>query len=103
MTDGKASRYEKVTDPSLFVFLPDAEKATGIAVLICPGGGYGVLAFSHEGYAIAKWLNDNGIAAIILKYRLPSDIIMKDKSIGPLQDAQEAMRIIRRNAAKMEY
>jgi acetyl esterase/lipase len=96
-TNGVVSRYEKVTDPTLTVFLPIAEKATGTAVLICPGGGYGVLAFDHEGYAIARWLNENGIAAYILKYRLPSDLIMKDKSVGPLQDAQEAMRIIRRN------
>ena len=96
-TNGVTSRYEKVTDPTLSVFLPTAEKATGTAVLICPGGGYGVLAFDHEGYAIARWLNENGIAAYILKYRLPSDLIMKDKSVGPLQDAQEGIRIIRRN------
>jgi acetyl esterase/lipase len=96
-SNGIPSRYEKVTDPSLTVFLPPADKATGTAVIICPGGGYGGLAFDHEGYAIARWLNDNGIAGIILKYRLPSDLIMKDKSAGPLQDAQEALRIIRRN------
>jgi acetyl esterase/lipase len=100
MTGDIVSLYEKVTDPSLTVFLPPAEKATGTAVLICPGGGYGVLAFDHEGFAVARWLNSNGIAGIILKYRLPSDLIMKDKSVGPLQDAQEAMRIIRRNAAQ---
>jgi acetyl esterase/lipase len=97
--DGLPSLFDKVTDPSLFVFLPPAGKATGSAVLICPGGGYGVLAFSHEGFAIARWLNENGIAGIILKYRLPSNMIMKDKSIGPLQDAQEAMRMIRRNSS----
>lgn len=100
VANGIMSRYEKVTDPTVIVFLPQADKATGSAVLICPGGGYGVLAFDHEGYAIAKWLNDNGIAGIILKYRLPSDLIMKDKSTGPLQDAQEGIRLIRRNAAK---
>lgn len=98
VTGDIVSRYEKVTDPTITVFLPSAEKAMGSAVLICPGGGYGVLAFDHEGYAIARWLNNNGIAGIILKYRLPSDEIMKDKSAGPLQDAQEAMRIIRRKA-----
>jgi acetyl esterase/lipase len=97
-TDGRITRCEKVVTPDLTVFLPAPEKANGAAVLICPGGGYGVLAFDHEGNAIAKWLNDNGIAGIILKYRLPSDQIMIDKSIGPLQDAQEAMRAIRRNA-----
>jgi acetyl esterase/lipase len=98
MAEGLPTRYEKVTNPALFVLLPPKETATGTAVLICPGGGYAALAFNHEGYAIARWLNDNGIAGIILKYRLPSDLIMKDKTIGPLQDAQEALRIIRRNA-----
>jgi acetyl esterase/lipase len=100
VTGDIVSHYEKVTDPSLTVFLPPEEKASGTAVLICPGGGYGMLAFDHEGFAIARWLNSNGIAGIILKYRLPSDMIMKDKSVGPLQDAQEAMRIIRRNASQ---
>jgi acetyl esterase/lipase len=99
MANGEPSRFVRVTEPTLTVLLPAPEKATGAAVLICPGGGYAALAFSHEGYAIARWLNENGIAGIILKYRLPSDMIMKDKSIGPLQDAQEAMRTIRRNAA----
>lgn len=96
--NGVITRWIKVTDPTLTVCLPPKAKATGVAVLICPGGGYGALAFNHEGNDIAKWLNENGIAGIILKYRLPSDLIMKDKSIGPLQDAQEAMRTIRRNA-----
>jgi acetyl esterase/lipase len=97
--DGRITRCEKVVTPDLTVYLPAPEKVNGAAVLICPGGGYAALAFDHEGNAIAKWLNDNGIAGIILKYRLPSDQIMNDKSIGPLQDAQEAMRVIRRNAA----
>jgi acetyl esterase/lipase len=99
INEGMPTRFEKVTDPSLYVFLPSKEAATGTAILVCPGGGYAGLAFSHEGFAIAKWLNNNGIAAVILKYRLPSDLIMQDKSIGPLQDAQEALRVIRRNAS----
>lgn len=98
--NGIITRWIRVTEPSLTVFLPPKEKTRGAAVLICPGGGYGALAFNHEGNDIAKWFNDNGIAGIILKYRLPSDLIMKDKSIGPLQDAQEAIRTIRRNATK---
>ncbi|HEX3009716.1 MAG TPA: alpha/beta hydrolase [Bacteroidales bacterium] len=97
-TDGVV-RVEKVSDPDMKVYLPQADKATGTAVLIIPGGGYGIIAIDHEGYAIAKWLNNQGIAGIVLKYRLPSDIIMTDKSVGPLQDAQEAIRIIRRNAS----
>ncbi len=99
MSEGRIIRCEKVVSPDLTVYLPDPEKASGAAVLICPGGGYGVLAFDHEGHAIARWLNDHGAAGIILKYRLPSDRIMEDKSTGPLQDAQEAMRVIRRNAS----
>jgi len=98
MTGDRITRCEKIVNPDLTVFLPSKEKANGAAVLICPGGGYGVLAFDHEGNDIAKWLNDNGIAGIILKYRLPSDRIMENKPVGPLQDAQEAIRIIRRNA-----
>jgi acetyl esterase/lipase len=98
--NGIINHYEKVTEPTVTVFLPPAEKVTGAAVLICPGGGYTALAFDHEGFAIARWLNDNGAAGIILKYRLPSDLIMKDKSVGPLQDVQEAIRIIRRHAAE---
>ena len=99
-TDGRITRCNNVVTPDLTVFLPAPEKANGAAVMICPGGGYGTLAFDHEGNAIAKWLNDNGVAGIILKYRLPSDQIMKDKSVGPLQDAQEAMRVIRRHASE---
>ncbi len=98
-TEGRVTRANNVVTPDLTVCLPDPATANGAAVLICPGGGYGTLAFDHEGNAIAQWLNDNGIAGIILKYRLPSARIMADKSTGPLQDAQEAMRVIRRNAA----
>jgi acetyl esterase/lipase len=91
--------FEKITDPEILVYQPPKEKSTGTAILICPGGGYRYISIVNEGYEIARWLNENGITAVILKYRLPSDSIMIDKTIGPLQDAQEAMRIIRRNAA----
>lgn len=87
-----------VTNPSLDVYPAPAETATGAAVLICPGGGYWLLAIDHEGAQVARWLNSLGITAFVLKYRLPSDAIMEDKSIGPLQDAQKAMRWVRRHA-----
>ncbi len=96
--NGEIIRIQNISDPDMAVYLPKAGTETGTAVLIIPGGGYGIVAIDHEGYAIAKWLNEHGIAGIVLKYRLPSDSIMENKSIGPLQDAQEAMRIIRRNA-----
>lgn len=91
-------RIKKVSEPTLRVYLP--EKGNGAAVVICPGGGYTHLAYAKEGAATARWFKTIGVAAFILKYRLPSDLIMKNKSIGPLQDAQEAMRIVRRNAKK---
>ncbi len=98
--NGKSPRISKVTDPVMEVFLPGKEKANGTAVLICPGGGYARLAIDHEGRDVAAWFNEMGIAAFVLQYRLPSDVIMKDKSTGPLQDGQEAIRILRRNAEK---
>ena len=88
----------KVSKPTLTVFLP--EKPNGTAVVICPGGSYKNVYVYGEGFKIAKFFNSIGITAFILKYRLPSDEIMKDKTIGPLQDAQESIRFIRRNAAK---
>ncbi len=98
MNERNRPRISRVTDPELLVYFAPKEIATGAAVVICPGGGYGVLAIDHEGYDVAKWLNGMGIAGIILKYRLPSDDIMEDKSVGPLQDVQEAIRTVRRNA-----
>lgn len=93
-------RIGKVTDPTITVYLPENCPENTPAVLICPGGGYARLAMDHEGTEVAEWLNSIGIAGIVLKYRLPSDDIMKDKKTGPLQDAQRAMRIIRKNAGK---
>jgi acetyl esterase/lipase len=90
----------KVSHPTLTIFLPPAEKANGTAVVICPGGGYHVLLMTREGCDIAREFNKLGIAAFVLKYRLPDDRIMPDKSIGPLQDAQRATEIIREHASE---
>ena len=98
MGNTKIDIVHGVIHPTLTVFLPDPAKATGSAIIICPGGGYGVLAISHEGYDIAKKFNEEGIAAFVLKYRLPKGGIMKDKSIGPLQDAQRAIQLVRESA-----
>jgi acetyl esterase/lipase len=88
----------QVTTPLLYKYQPKKTVPNGSAVVICPGGGYSHLAMYKEGKKVALWLNSLGITAFVLKYRMPTDLIMKDKSIGPLQDAQEAIRIIRRNA-----
>lgn len=88
----------RVASPDLTVFLPEKSKATGIAVIICPGGGYSGLAIDHEGYDIAKKLNEKGIAGFVLKYRLPNALYVENKQIVPLQDAQRAIQIVRENA-----
>jgi acetyl esterase/lipase len=98
--DGELQNTSKVVTPTLSVYLPEGVKANGTAVLILPGGGYGHLSMLKEGKKIAQWLNSMGITAFVLKYRLPSDVIMKNKTTGPFHDAQESMKIIRRNAVK---
>lgn len=90
----------KVSLPTLTVYLPSREKATGAAVIICPGGGYSILAASHEGSDVAAKFNEMGIAAFVLKYRIPDDKIMTNREIAPLQDAQQAIRTVRKNAKK---
>ena len=92
--------YRGVTTPTLEIYLPEKEKASGAAVVICPGGGYSVVVYQGEGVSNAKEFAKNGIAAFVLKYRLPDDSTMIDKTIGPLQDAQQAIKIVRENAAK---
>ena len=89
-----------ITKPTLEVYKPVSGKASGAAVIVIPGGGYGVVVYQGEGINIAKALTERGITAFILKYRLPSDAIMPDKKIGPLQDAQQAIKLVRDNAAK---
>lgn len=91
-----------VSKPTLTAFLPPAGTGNGAAVIICPGGGYGVLVIDREGYRVAKELNKAGIAAFVLKYRLPSDRTMQDKAVGPLQDAQQAIKTVREKAKEWQ-
>lgn len=92
--------YSKISKPTLEIYLPAKEKATGAAIVICPGGGYAFVSYTHEGIEIAEAFNKIGVAAFVLKYRLPSDATMKDKTIGPMQDAQMAIKTVREGAAK---
>jgi acetyl esterase/lipase len=93
-------RISNVTVPSLSIYKPDKSVDKGTAVIICPGGGYRILAASLEGTDVAQELVKWGITAFVLKYRLPHDSIMTDKSIGPLQDAQRAIQLVRQRAAE---
>lgn len=84
--------------PTLTVF--PAKKPNGHAVVICPGGGYFGTAGNHEGTLVAKALNKAGVTAFVLKYRIPNTRTCVDPSLAPLQDVQEAIRQVRRNAAR---
>ncbi|MBE8721228.1 alpha/beta hydrolase [Sphingobacterium pedocola] len=86
--------------PTLTVFLPSPGTASGIAVIVCPGGGYQGLVSDREGTDVAKAYNAAGITAFVLKYRLPDSKTMIDKWKGPLQDAQQAIKTVRENAEK---
>ncbi|MCD6542894.1 MAG: alpha/beta hydrolase [Flavobacteriaceae bacterium] len=91
---------ENVQIPTIEVFLPAKANANGQAVLICPGGGYGGLAYDWEGTDIAKLLNARGIAGIVLKYRIPNPKNFTNSREVPLQDAQRAIRLVRYHAKK---
>jgi acetyl esterase/lipase len=88
----------KISKPTLTIFLPSKDKANGTAVIICPGGGYWVNAISHEGTDVAKEFVKMGVAAFVLKYRIPNDATMENQEIGPLQDAQQAIKTVRQRA-----
>ncbi len=96
----RSGMFSGVTQPTLEIFLPEKDKSTGAAVVICPGGGYSVVVYQGEGIKTAKEFAKNGVAAFVLKYRLPDDSTMVDKKIGPLQDVQQAIKIVRENASK---
>ncbi|HNW57073.1 MAG TPA: alpha/beta hydrolase [Bacteroidales bacterium] len=87
-------RFSEVTNPAIEVFLPEKTKSNSSAVVVCPGGGYQILAYDLEGTEIAAWLNKLGYTAFVLQYRIP------DKKEGAIQDAQRALRVIRSNSGK---
>jgi acetyl esterase/lipase len=105
--DTESSTYDdgifvisNVSNPTLTVYLPDRSKATGEAIIVVPGGGYHIVAAGHEGADVAKKLNEMGITAFVLKYRIPDTTWMVNPEIGPIQDAQRAIQMVRENAKK---
>lgn len=90
-------RLTDVSVPTITVYKPPEEKDTGTAVLICPGGGYNILAMDLEGTEVADWLNSIGVTGIVLKYRVPRRKD-QDKHLAPLQDAQRAISLVRQHA-----
>ncbi|MEO7312561.1 MAG: alpha/beta hydrolase [Chitinophagaceae bacterium] len=99
-TNPAPGRIASVVNPTLTIFLPEKPDSFKTSVLIFPGGGYARLAMDHEGYDVAKELNKYGIAGFVVKYRLPNDSCMVHKENGPLQDAEQAIKIVREHAAE---
>ncbi|MDX1951959.1 MAG: alpha/beta hydrolase [Verrucomicrobiota bacterium] len=99
VSDNGEERVYQVHKPSITPYLPSAEKNTGTAVLVIPGGGHRVLVMTHEGYNVGKWLSDRGIAAFVLKHRLARETNSTYKiEVEALQDTQRAIRLIRSRA-----
>lgn len=94
-------RLTDIEIPQYEVYLPSKEKSTGAAVVILPGGGYGILAADHEGKAYAEWLNERGIAGIVVKYRVSSNPSMGYQFPVPFLDARRAIRTIRFRATEL--
>jgi acetyl esterase/lipase len=93
-------RLGNVSTPTLSVFLPPADKRNGAAIVICPGGGYSILAFDLEGTEIAEWFNERGVTCFVLKYRVPRRPDQSPKSLAALQDGQRAMSLVRSRASE---
>jgi acetyl esterase/lipase len=95
---GKIPIVRYVTEPTLTIFPAAKEKNTGTAVIICPGGAYGFLAYETEGNEVARRFQQLGVSAFVLKYRLPDKQFQQNPAFAPLQDVQQAFRLIRRQA-----
>ncbi|KFC17978.1 alpha/beta hydrolase [Epilithonimonas lactis] len=96
----KEGRITQIQEPEWVAFLPSKEERNKMAVIIIPGGGYHHLTYDLGGYSYAKWLNTLGISAFVLNYRLPTSPDLKQREMGPLQDIQAAIKLIRKNAAQ---
>lgn len=93
-------RVGNVSKPTITVYPAPADKNTGLAVLVCPGGGYNILAMDLEGTEVCEWLNSIGITGVLLKYRVPKRPGL-EKHTPPGQDAQRAMGLMRKQAADL--
>lgn len=92
-------RLGNVSVPTISVYKPAPDKDTGAAIVVCPGGGYSILAMNLEGTEICEWLNSIGVTGVLLKYRVPARK-GQEKHLAPLQDAQRAIGLVRQNAEK---
>ena len=93
----KAGHFYNTSQTEFYLYIADKEKATGQAIVLCPGGGYGAVCIEREGFLLAEYFKSIGVTALVLKYRLPN---YGHKEV-PLEDAQAALRYLRKNAKKL--
>lgn len=96
----KVTRLTNVSDPTLTVYLPAKDKANGTGIIVAPGGAYRILAMDHEGKDVCKWLNDLGVTAFLLKYRVPKREMQTPDNLAAIQDGQRAVSLVRSRAAE---
>ncbi len=97
---GEGGRLRDIEIPQYKVYLPEKNNATGAAVVILPGGGYGILAADHEGHDVAKWFNQRGVAGIVVKYRVSGNPALGYQYPVPFLDARRAIRTVRAKASE---
>ena len=91
-------RVSNVSEPTIAIYQPSKDKATGAAVIVAPGGAYSILAIEHEGTQVCEWLNTLGVTAILLKYRVPKREMQMPENLAAIQDAQRALSLTRAHA-----
>ncbi len=94
-------RLGHVSVPEITIYKPEADKDTGAGVVVCPGGGYNILAYDLEGSEVCEFLNDIGVTGILLKYRVPRPKGQDAPPLGPLMDAQRALSLVRSQAREI--
>ena len=94
-------RISKISEPTIRIYQPEASANNHMAIIIFPGGGYAINAIKHEGWDVAEYFAKQGFTAFVVKYRLPDSTTMEHPDQGPLQDAQEAIRFVRKRAKSM--
>ncbi len=93
-------RALRISNPGIYSFFPSKDDNNGAAVVIFPGGGYSHVTLNLSGYQLAKWFNTLGMSAFVVNYRLPNSLDLIQRELGPLQDAERAIQIVRANAFK---
>jgi len=98
----EVKRLTDVSEPTIAIYAPPADKANGTAVIVSPGGGYSILAIEHEGTQVCEWFNTLGVTAVLLKYRVPKRAMQMPENLAALQDAQRAVSLVRSMATELK-